>query len=211
MDESYPTLCVVLAVTSDTAFLELGGVTSLARAFDFLRAGFPSKAIVVVVSPELASKVATLLDEKGVNYELAVCRPSDPISLTEALEGFVKGAQSVLIHDACRPLVSQEQFEQVIKAFDSEVDAIRPALPFTETLKILDKNSVIKETLDRSSVLRISTPELIRITAIDKDASDSGWFLPLKKEARIVHTEGSPDGTRINTSADRDLMELHQD
>lgn len=211
MDASYPKLRVVLAVTSDTAFLDLGGITSLVRVFDVLRALSPSQTIVVAVSPELASKVTTILDEKAYVYELATCQPSDPTSMSEALERFLKESDSVLIHDACRPLVGHEQFEQVFIAFNADVDAVRPALPFTETLKILDKNSVIIETLDRSSVLRVSTPELINIRAIDKDAPDSGWFLPLRKGARTVHTEGSPEGTRINTTADRDLMELHQE
>jgi hypothetical protein len=108
-------------------------------------------------------------------------------------------------------LTNKKQFEDVIAAFSEETDAIRPAISFTETLKILDSNSVIRETLDRSSVLRISTPELIRVSAIDFAGTDCGWFLPLKKGARTSHIDGSPDGLRINTVEDRDLMELSTD
>lgn len=211
MDESYPTPCVVLAVASASALLDLAGIPNVVRTLDFLGTLFPSQTIVVAVSPELAPKVLAMLDTGADNYELAICQPSEPISLARALEPFVTESESILIHDACRPLVSNEQFEQVFAAFDADADAVRPSVPFTETLKILGPNSVIMETLDRSSVLRISTPELIRVAAINKDASDCGWFLPLKKGARILNIEGSPEGWRINTPADRDLMELHRD
>jgi hypothetical protein len=40
-------------------------------------------------------------------------------------------------------------------------------------------------------------------------STDSGWFLPLKNDAHVLHVEGEPEGLRINTVDDRDLMELH--
>ncbi len=210
MNESLPSLSVVLAVTSDTALLDLGGVPNLIRAYNFLDSQFPSHTVVVAVSPEDAPNVRAVLDARADGCEFLICQPLDPSSLARALEPFLKNSESVLIHDACRPLTSKEQFQRVFVAFDNETDAVRPAMSFTETLKILGQNSVIKETLDRTSVLRISTPEVIRVTAIDTDGSDCGWFLPLKEGARTVHTEGSSEGLRINTVADRDLMELHQ-
>lgn len=210
MSATNPSICVVLAVTSDTAFLDLQGVPNLIRTIEFLDTFFPHQTVLTAVSPADGPKVRELLDAGVDNYEILITQPLEPSSLARALEPFLKDSQSVLIHDASRPLTSKEQFERVLTAFNDDIDAVRPVMPFTETLKILGSDSVIKETLDRSLVLKISTPELIRVSAINIDGPDSGWFLPLINGARTTYTEGSPEGLRINTTADRDLMELHQ-
>jgi len=210
MSATNPSICVVLAVTSDTAFLDLQGVPNLIRAFDFLITFFPYQTVLIAVSPADVPNVHEVLDKRAANYEFLISRSLEPAPFSLALEPFFLNFEAVLIHDASRPLTSKEQFERVLTAFDDDIDAVRPSVPFTETLKILGQDSIIRETLDRSSVLRISTPELIRVSAIETSGSDAGWFLPLKKGARTTHTEGSPEGLRINTTADRDLMELHQ-
>lgn len=209
MSATNPSICLVLAVTSESALLDLEGAPNLIRTLGFLNTLFPSQTVVITVSSTDVVGVRELLDSTTADYEILISQPLEPGPFSLALEPFLN-SESVLIHDAARPLTTQGQFERVLAAFNKDIDAVRPAMPFTETLKILGSDSVIKETLDRSSVLRISTPELIRVSAIEKNGSDSGWFLPLKNGAQTKYTEGSPEGLRINTRADRDLMELFQ-
>lgn len=209
MNDSSPSLCLVLAVTSDTALLDLGGIPILVRSCNILDACFPSHAVVIAVSPQEAPSARKLLLASADRYEFLLCQPTKPQSLAKVLESRLGTVDAVMIHDASRPLTPDAQFEGVLAAFKDDIDAVRPTLPFTETLKILGQDSTIKETLDRSTVLRIATPELIRVSAIDREGPDCGWFLPLKKGAHTLHIEGSPEGWRINTPADRDLMELH--
>jgi len=204
-------MCVILAVTSETAFLDLGGIPNLTRTYESLCELFPSNTILVATSPLNAPKADALLENKGGNYELLNCDPLQPISLLNALTPSLVRFESVLIHDASRPLVGPEQFKRVLSTFKENVDAVRPVNAFTETLKILGTGSQIKETLDRSSVKRLSTPELIRTSAIDLAGGDTGWFLPLKKSAQIENVEGTALGLRVNSPADRDLMELFLD
>lgn len=211
MHGSKPSLLAILAITSDTAFLELRGVANLVRAAKVQEGAFPSQSLLVAVTDKQAHRVHHFLQVAAMKYDLLICEPTVPQSLAQALSPIFRDVEAVMIHDASRPLTPKSQFEAVTSVFDDEIDAVRPAMAFTETLKIVDRDSVIVETLDRSSVLRIGTPELIRVSAIDVDGQDSGWFLPLKKDSRILHIAGSPEGTRINSSADRDLMELHQD
>jgi 2-C-methyl-D-erythritol 4-phosphate cytidylyltransferase len=200
---------VVLALTSDTALLSFNGVPILIRAYETLALIFPSQKIRVVATPKHASTAKALLEARNANFELVIPETFEPKVLAQSLESLLGNVQAALIHDASRPLTSTEQFDAVLAIFSDETDAARPAMAFTETLKILDADSVIKRTLDRSSVLRVSTPELIRVSAIDFTGSDCGWFLPLKKNARIKHIEASPDSLRINSEDDRNLMELH--
>jgi len=211
MSEPNPSVCVVLAITSSTAFLETAKILNLERAYDTLAMFFPTVTIHVVASSSDIDRFRTLPGENMRRAVLVPCETMEPENLAKKLVQFWRDSKSVLIHDASRPFVDHEQFERVLKAFDEDVDAVRPAMPFTETLKILTADSIITETLDRSTVLRISTPELIRTSAIDINGLDCSWFLPLKKNANIVHVEGSPSGLRINSQSDASLMELQQD
>jgi len=158
-----------------------------------------------------APQVRDLLDYYDTKYVLLICQQLDPASFSQTLAPSLEGFESVLIHDASRPLVAPEQFERVFSSFAENTDAVRPATAFTETLKILGPDSEIKGTLDRNSVKRISTPELIRTSAISISGEDTGWFLPLKEGAHTEYVEGSALGLRVNAKADRDLMELFLD
>lgn len=200
-------LCVVIAVTSETALLDVNKTPSLIRAIHGLQEYWPTLPITVAVSPVDEPAVHLLLKKNRVPHELIICDPNQPRVLAKALASTLGDSEVLLVHDASRPLTSTEQFTRLINALTPSVDAVRPAIAFTETLKIVKSNSVIKETLDRTQVKRIATPELIRTCAIDPKGKDQGWFLPLKKNARTEHVEGSPEALRINTTADRDLLE----
>ena len=200
---------MVLAVTSPTAFLEVNGTPSAVLALQCLRVIGSFIPICVAVAANNAAEVQILLKKENVNIEILDCEPTNVRSFATAIAPMCVNIDAVMIHDASRPLTSRAQFESVLAGFNDQTDAVRPAMAFTETLKILDADSVIQKTLDRSSVLRISTPELIRVSAIDFAGTDCGWFLPLRKGARTTHIEASPDGLRINTEEDRNLMELH--
>lgn len=200
----------VLAITSPTAFLPVNKTSSLILALHRLESTQKLLSLSIAVDAHEVQQARDLLEQTTANIEILICQPTKPQSLAEVLEPRYGTVDAVMIQDASRPLTPDAQFEDVLAAFKDDTDAVRPAMPFTETLKILGQDSTIKETLDRSTVLRISTPELIRVSAIDRKEPDCGWFLPLKKGARTLHIEGSPEGWRINTPADRDLMELHQ-
>ncbi len=204
-------MCVVLAITSSTTFLETGRIPNLVRAYDTLAAIFPAHTIHIAAKSTEMDHCRSLLVARENRSEFTHCDSLEPSALASAIEPLWLNSESVLIHDASRPFVDHEQFERVLTAFDDDLDAVRPAMPFTETLKILNVDSVIQETLDRSTVLRISTPEIIRTSAIEVNGPDSGWFLPIKKNARIEHVAGNPSGLRINSQSDAELMELEQD
>lgn len=199
----------VLAITSESAFLTLAGVPSLVWAHRLQRKFFASHPIVVATPEVHAEKIKMLLE--GAECELLITDPSSCQKFATAIRNLLTGHQeidAIFIHDASRPLVDKDQAERVIAAFTENIDAIRPAIAFTETLKILGTNGEIRQTLDRTKVLHISTPELIRVSAIDFDGEDTGWFLPLKDDVKVEQVAGSERGARINSAEDRDLMEL---
>ena len=79
-------------------------------------------------------------------------------------------------------------------------DAARPATAFTETLKAVNENSELVKTIDRTKVRRVSTPEIIRKSAIDFAGNESNWFLPLKAGVETTEVEADPESLRINSA-----------
>ena len=201
-----PSFRLVVVVTSDTALLEVNKTPSLIRAIRGLREAWPTIPLTVCVGPENASAANDLLERKRIVHEFIICDVNTPQQLAEAILPESHNYDGLIFHDASRPFTSSDQNERLKLAFQS-ADAVRPSIPFTETLKIVEAHGVIRETIDRTKVRRISTPEIIRVSLIDPNAKKSGWSVPLKKSAVTVHVEGNPEGLRINTVADRDLLE----
>lgn len=66
----------------------------------------------------------------------------------------------VLIHDAARPFLTQAMIDEVIKAV-TDCGACTLAVALTDTIKRVS-NGIIQETLDRSSLYLIQTPQAAR-------------------------------------------------
>ena len=207
MSPNNTALSLVVAVTSATSLLDLNKTPSLVRAIHDLQKYWPGQAITIAVDSTNESAVWEVMKKNGITQELVICDPNQPKVLAKVLLPIMGDCAALLIHDASRPLTSPDLFSRIMAAFNHGADAVRPAIAFTETLKVVGANSVIEKNLDRTQVKRISTPELIRISAIDPGGEDQGWFVPLKREAHIEYVEGNPESLRINSIAERDLLE----
>jgi predicted lipase len=111
-----------------------------------------------------------------------------------------------MIHDSQRPLTSLAQFERVYAGLTADIDAVRPVSPFTETLKSITSDGFIDQTIDRTSMMRVSTPQLIKTSAIDYLGGDSTWFVPLIASAKTATVDADPDSARINSEKEIELM-----
>ena len=84
----------------------------------------------------------------------------------QALEEFQPSPTRVLIHDACRPYISDELATQIkLCLFDRAYGAWVPAIPVVDTLKRIKDHQVV-ETVDRSLVQRIQTPQIFEFSLI---------------------------------------------
>jgi hypothetical protein len=198
---STPSLKVVVAITSPIAFHQLKNQTILSTCIKSAQ-GFV--ASITGAHLAIVGSVADLAKVADIDCEKIGCDPNKPGELAGALRG--AEVDLVMIHDSQRPLTNQAQFERVYAALVTGIDAVRPVSPFTETLKSIDASNFIDETIDRNSMMRVSTPELIRHSAIDFDADASTWFVPLAKFAKTAVVEADPDSARINSEKEIELM-----
>lgn len=203
---STPSLKVVVAITSPIAFHHLKNQTILSTCIKSAQ-GFV--ASITGAHLAIAGSAADLAKVSDIDCEKIVCDPNKPDDFAGALRG--AEVDLVMIHDSQRPLTNQAQFERVYAALVNGIDAVRPVSPFTETLKSIDSSNFIDETIDRNSMMRISTPELIRFSAIDFAATESTWFVALTKIAKTAVVEADPDSARINSGKEIELMSCLQD
>jgi 2-C-methyl-D-erythritol 4-phosphate cytidylyltransferase/2-C-methyl-D-erythritol 2,4-cyclodiphosphate synthase len=81
----------------------------------------------------------------------------------EALEA--SAPQIVLVHDAARPFVSDALVSRAIAAASQHGAAI-PALPVTDTVKLVDGQDIVTATLDRSHLRTVQTPQAFAYGAL---------------------------------------------
>ena len=190
-----------MAITSPIAFHQLKNQTILSTC---IKAAQGFVATISGAHLAIAGSVADLAKVTDIDCEKIVCDPNKPGDLAGALRN--ADIDLVMIHDSQRPLTNQAQFERVYAALVGPIDAVRPVSAFTETLKSIDASNFIDEPIDRNSMMRVSTPELIRYSAIDFAAVASTWFVPLTKIAKTAVVEADPDSARINSEKEIELM-----
>ena len=195
-----PSLKVVVAITSPIAFQTLKNQsvlhTCLKTAQEFVAQYGSSAHLAIAGSTEDLAQVVDLDCEK------IEC---DPNNLVASLPNATP-AELVMIHDSQRALTKVAQFQRVLAGLTPGIDAVRPVSAFTETLKSIDADQFIEGTIDRNSMKRIATPELIRYSAIDVKGESSTWFVPIKADAQLATVDADPESARINSEKEIELM-----
>ena len=199
---SNTSLKVIVAVTSPIAFENLNHKTILHTSFNIARAF----SVETGIKTQLAVATDNQSQIQGLDCEVLICDPNNPASLAAAIKASTP-TDLLAIHDSQRPLTRTTQFHRAIEALIGDVDAVRPVSEFTETLKAVNADATIERTIDRTSMQRVSTPEVIRFSAIDFDAKESTWFVPIKADAKISTVDADPESLRVNSLAEITLME----
>lgn len=107
-------------------------------------------------------------------------------------------AEVVLVHDAARPLAGSDLFARAMAAVRAGADGVVPVVPVTDTVKRVAGQLVV-ETLDRSTLVAVQTPQAFRAQML-RDAHSSGG--EATDDAGLVESIGGKvvvvDGDRWN-------------
>ena len=201
---STPSLKVVVAITSPIAFHSLKNQSILQTCCDTAGefvAQYGSNAALAIAGTK--ESLAQVLD---LDYEKIECNPNNAQEFAQSLRNATP-ADLVMIHDSQRALTTVAQFDRVLQALTPSIDAVRPVSAFTETLKAIGTDQYIAGTIDRNSMKRTSTPELIRHNSIDYKGT-STWFVPIKAVAQIATVDADPESARINSEKEIELMKF---
>lgn len=138
---------------------------------------------------------------KTIGAELVEVKREDLLSTLQSKE-----FDLVIIHDELLPLVSASQMQRTLDEL-GQAGAIRPTMAFTETIKSLDAEHRLNQTIDREKVRRISSPEVITSAAIDFAGEISTWSLPLKANTQTLQIESEAQGIRVNNVEEIKILE----
>lgn len=90
----------------------------------------------------------------------------------------------VYIHDGARPFVNEEIIRRGYDCVSTE-HACAAGMPSKDTVKIVDKEWVVRETPDRSSVWVIQTPQIFDVSLVKRAYS----MLMEQEEDRVLNIE----------------------
>lgn len=141
----------------------LGGVPVIARAVD----AFGDMPVFVVIGAGQDDLARAALGDRDVILVTGGAERQD--SVLAGLKA-IGAADRVLIHDAARPLLPWAVIDRLLKALDTHDGAV-PALPVVDTMARGD--GLLGETVDRSGLIRVQTPQAFRFDAIMK--SHAKW------------------------------------
>ncbi|WP_432067892.1 2-C-methyl-D-erythritol 4-phosphate cytidylyltransferase [Streptomyces sp. C10-9-1] len=117
----------------------LSGTPILVHAVRAMAASRAVSLVVVVAPPDGAPEVKRLLDEHSLpertDYVVVPGGESRQESVRLGLEALSEGIDTVLVHDAARPLVPVDTVDSVVAAVREGAVAVVPALPLADTVK----------------------------------------------------------------------------
>jgi 2-C-methyl-D-erythritol 4-phosphate cytidylyltransferase len=142
------------------AFARLGGLPLLAEPLRRLDESGWVDEIVVVAPPEWEEPAILLAEEIGAS-KVSACVAGGATRTESVRAGVVEvpeHAAVIVVHDAARPLLSENVLERVIAALGEGYDGAIPGLPIVDTVKRL-QDGVVVETVARDGLVTVQTPQ----------------------------------------------------
>lgn len=196
------------------AFARLGGRPLLAESLERLEASEWIDTIVAVVPEGWEEPAILLAEELGCGKVLAAVTggPSRAESVRLGVQEVPPDAAVVLVHDAARPLISEEVIERVLRPLAEGWDGVVPGLPVSDTIKRVEGDAVV-ETLPRAALVAVQTPQAfvadVLRAALQGDiswASDCASLVEARG-GQVKVVPGDPKLLKITTPADLALVE----
>ena len=129
-------------------------------------------------------------------------------SVLRGLSGVSKDFKYVVIHDGARPFVDKDMISRLLRKVSVNQAAVL-GVPVSDTIKRVDKDSYIKETISRDDLYRIQTPQVFFVSSLRDaykkhpkfKATDSAALIE-KSGKRVSVIDGSVRNIKITTPED---------
>jgi 2-C-methyl-D-erythritol 4-phosphate cytidylyltransferase len=122
----------------------------------------------------------------------------------------------VLVHDAARPLLTAELAGKVIAALRGDPQAVAAiaATPVTDTIKRVDGGGAVSETLERSSLWAVQTPQVFCRAALERaldvpgevlaEATDDAWLIE-RSGGKVIVVKVEQENLKVTTRLDLEM------
>jgi 2-C-methyl-D-erythritol 4-phosphate cytidylyltransferase len=165
-----------LGLEQPKAFAKLGEDPLLAEPLRRLDESDWVDAIVVVAPPGWEEPAILLAEELGCDKVVA-CVPGGETRADSVRHGLAEvpaDAVAVLVHDAARPLVTDDVIERVLAPLSDGWDGVVPGLPVADTLKRVGEDGAVGETVARDGLWAVQTPQAFPADALRRALASHG-------------------------------------
>ncbi len=183
---------------------QLAGLRVIDRSLAVARAA--CEGVVLVVSPDRADD-----PEPGADVVVAGgANRSD--SVRAGLAAVPADVDIIVVHDGARPLASPALYAEVIAAVRAGSDGAIPGVAVVDTIKRIDEHDTVVETVDRSSLVAVQTPQAFAADALrgahaaGADATDDAGLVE-QHGGRVVVVPGAVSNLKITHRHDLDRAE----
>jgi 2-C-methyl-D-erythritol 4-phosphate cytidylyltransferase len=199
-----------LGLDRPKAFAKLAGRPLLAESLERLENSDWVDSIVVVAPEEWEEPSILLAEEIGAGkvHSCVTGGATRTESVRAGLGEVPEEALVVLVHDAARPVLPEEVIGRVLAPLGEGWDGAVPALPVSDTLKRARDDGRVLETIDRSGLYAVQTPQAFLAHALRDafagdvaDASDCAALVE-RRGGRVQLVEGDPGLIKVTTQAD---------
>lgn len=213
---------IIAAAGSGTRFgagrpkqlVALAGRTILQRSVEAFTRCTVVQDIIVALPPELAAKPPAYLMTAATRILVVAGGDRRQDSVARAFAHVEDRADIVVIHDAVRPLVSDDLIRRTVMAA-AEYGAAVAALPVRDTVKRADAQRMVAGTLPRQEIFLAQTPQAFRVpvlraalalSAPDHEATDEAMLAELAGH-RVRLVDGDPRNVKVTTPDDLAIAE----
>jgi 2-C-methyl-D-erythritol 4-phosphate cytidylyltransferase len=165
-----------LGTDQPKAFAKLGGQPLLAEPLRRLDESAWVDAIVVVAPAGWEEPAILLAEELGCGKVRACVAggAERADSVRAGLAEVDEGAVAVLVHDAARPLVTDDVVERVLAPLSEGWDGVVPGLPVADTLKRAEADGAVVETVARDGLWAVQTPQAFPAETLRRAVAGGG-------------------------------------
>jgi 2-C-methyl-D-erythritol 4-phosphate cytidylyltransferase len=205
---------VRLAASRPKAFVELAEKPLFMHAIEVFERHAMTATIILVVPAEMIARSEIILSSWKFNKKVLIVKSGTERWLSVQNGAAMSSSEWLMVHDAARPFVTHGVIDAVLEK-TSRYDAIITATPETDTVRLVEGDRCM-ETVDRTKLVRVGTPQLFRAKVL-KDAFSFGASLPAPPtdEAMLMEKMGIPVGVaqgdplnfKITTKSDLMLAE----
>ena len=197
----------------DKVFATLRGRPILDHCLGVMASVPEVAAGVIVVSERNLEQGQYVLMRRGWSVGWSICTGGErrQDSVQRGLER-LKDVQWVVIHDVARPCVDRSMVYRALEAVQATGAAVA-AVPVTDTVKVVEDGERVVETLDRSRLWAVQTPQVFHrdlleaaFTQVQDDVTDEATMVE-----RLGHTvnvfKGDYGNLKVTTPQDLAIAE----
>ena len=193
----------------DKTLVDIDGQPLIARTVDVFEHCDAVTTIVLVVSERNMDAVAALRAAKGWQKMLPPlaggARRQD--SVRAGLDALPRECDWVLVHDGARPFVTPRMIEGGLAAA-ADTGAAIAVVPVFDTVKRIGEGGRVVETLDRSELAMVQTPQVFRrdvlqrahAEVVDDVTDDAAMVERIGVEVRTF--DGARSNIKVTTPED---------